>query len=97
MKYLATIISLALALAPAALADVACCLQPSVAGIPSSHCQKASDEATCCSAKLFKSCAGRGTFKWTYAEGNYAPPATNYPCTGGGAGRCVRKGTGIPP
>ncbi|KAI2481038.1 hypothetical protein Ptr902_08064 [Pyrenophora tritici-repentis] len=96
MKYLATIISLALALTPAALADVACCLAPGT-NTRNAACTQADFEPACCSVKTFNSCANRGTYKWTYNRGDYATPTTTFPCTGGGFGRCVRKGKGIPP
>ncbi|KAA8612341.1 hypothetical protein PtrV1_12910 [Pyrenophora tritici-repentis] len=46
MKYLATM-NLVLALAPAALARVACCLAPPAAGIAPDRCRQSDTEPTC--------------------------------------------------
>ncbi|EDU47777.1 predicted protein [Pyrenophora tritici-repentis Pt-1C-BFP] len=63
--------NLVLALAPAALARVACCLAPPAAGIAPDRCRQSDTEPTCCSKNTFESCAGRGTFRWAFVYPNF--------------------------
>ncbi|XP_014550207.1 hypothetical protein COCVIDRAFT_21267 [Bipolaris victoriae FI3] len=99
MKYVATLISLAMALAPVTLADVHCCMKPTE-NVPKINCNYSFYEPACCTGQLFKSCGRRANFKWTVDSPNYdtgasGTPGLLQPCKGGGQVACVKLA--IPP
>ncbi|XP_014556709.1 hypothetical protein COCVIDRAFT_15881 [Bipolaris victoriae FI3] len=83
MKYLATIIDLALALAPGTMAQsTACCLSTPWDGSSKAYCSEKGTHVAC-------NCDNRGTFRTAWPSGHGGFPDPRYPCTGGGQARCV--------